>query len=187
MSSPALSKPRVLVVDDNYANRLSLEGLLEPEYLVDVATSGRQALTLALKQEYAVILLDVRMPDMDGFETAELLRKNLRTRETAIVFTSAYDQEDADVARGYHVGATDYLFSPVDPDLLQLKMRTYASMHLRVKAMRLHVEQVTNILISVQLELNKSGASEVALKARVRELEKAIEGLRQEMAPTSSR
>ena len=187
MSTSRLSKPRVLVVDDNYANRISLEGLLESEYLVDLAANGQQALSLALKQEYAVILLDVRMPEMDGFETAALLRTHLKTRETAIIFTSAYDQQDADVARGYHVGATDYLFSPVDPNLLQLKMRTYVSMHLRLKAMRLHLDQVTNILLSVQVELNKSGASEAALKARVRDLEKAIENLNREMLPVAPR
>lgn len=90
-----------MVVDDNYGNRLAMESLLESEYVVDMAGSGKQALDLATKNRYAVILLDVRMPIMDGFETAERLRTNHSLNDTAIIFTSAFDKGDAQVMRGY--------------------------------------------------------------------------------------
>jgi CheY-like chemotaxis protein len=111
-----LTTPRILVVDDHHGNRLALESLLENEYAVDLASSGQEALQFISNNTYAVILLDVRMPAMDGFETATPFRKNPKAQDTAIIFTSAYDQSDAQIARGYQVGATDYLLSPIDSD-----------------------------------------------------------------------
>ena len=179
-----LAKPRVLVVDDNYGNRISLETLLEREYTVDQAASGALALQMASKQTYAVILLDVRMPYMDGFEVAEKLRKDPRHRDTVIIFTSAFDRDDAQVTRGYHVGGTDYLFSPIDADLLQLKMRTYVRMYLRIDALRIHIERLTNLLQSLQLEVNRFGPAEEALRSQIQELGQLVADMRREMAPT---
>src|SRR6185436_2524289 len=85
-------KPRVLVVDDRDANRYAFETVLEKEFSVTLAASGKQALELCRREEFAVIVLDVRMPEMDGFETAEALRRNEKTRVTPIIFTSAYEQ-----------------------------------------------------------------------------------------------
>jgi PleD family two-component response regulator len=181
--TPLIGKPCVLVVDDNYGNRLSLESLLESEYTVEMAISGHSALQLAGVRTYAVILLDVRMPVMDGFETAALLRRNPKVQDTAIIFTSAYDRSDAQVARGYRVGGTDYLFSPVDPDFLRLKMRTYVRMYLRIEALRSHVEQLTAILQSIQLEVPGCGPAEAALRAQVGELQELVSDMRREMAP----
>src|SRR6185295_11512133 len=114
--TPQPAKPRVLVVDDRPANRLAFKTLLDPQYTVVLAENGHEALKRALEQEFAVILLDVRMPGMDGFETAELLRKRESMRYTPIVFMSAYDKNDLQAKKGYIAGATDYLFSPVDED-----------------------------------------------------------------------
>ena len=100
---------QILVVDDSYGNRLSIKSLLEADYSVDTVSSGPEALVLAEDKEYAIILLDVRMPEMDGFESARLFRQNPMTRDTAIVFTSAFEQTDAKIARGYEVGGSDYL------------------------------------------------------------------------------
>lgn len=177
-----LVKTRILVVDDHIGNRLALEGLLETEYAVDLAASGQAALQLANKRAYAVILLDVRMPIMDGFEAAGLLRKEPNVQNTAIIFTSAYDQSDAQIARGYKVGATDYLLSPVDPDFLKLKMRTYVRMYLRIEALRIHIDRLTNLLQSIQLEVNHR-SDEEALHGQVLELEQVVADLRREMVP----
>jgi CheY-like chemotaxis protein len=178
-----LAKARVLVVDDHYSNRLALETLLESEYAVDTAGSGQSALKLASNHAYAVILLDVRMPEMDGFETAALLRENPKVHDTAIIFTSAYDQSDAKVAKGFQAGATDYLLSPFDTDFLKLKMRTYVRMFLRIQALRIHIERITNILQSLQLEVSRSGNVEEALRTQVSELEEVVREMRREIVP----
>jgi CheY-like chemotaxis protein len=181
--TPLIAKPCVLVVDDHYSNRIALESLLENEYTVETAASGQAALQMAGLRSYAVILLDVRMPVMDGFETAALLRKCPKVQDTPIIFTSAYDRSDAQVARGYQVGGTDYLFSPVDTDLLRLKMRTYVRMYLRIEALRLHVEHLTAILQSLQLEVPHCGTAEAALKTQVAELQQLVSDMKREMAP----
>jgi len=179
-----LTKPRILVVDDHRGNQLALETLLGNEYIVDLASTGAEALKFVLKNNYAVILLDVRMPVMDGFETAMQLRKNPRVKDTPIIFTSAYDQSDAQIAKGYQVGGSDYLLSPVDSDFLKLKMRTYVRMYLRIEALRIHIDRLTNLLQSMQLEVN-GRPDEEALHAQVRELEQVVADLRREMVPTA--
>jgi len=120
-SFPA-ARPAVLIVDDTIANQRAFESVLESEgYEIVLAGSGQEALKLVLKKEFAVILLDVRMPGMDGIETATFLRCG-RARFTPIIFVSAYENTPVEVERGYLAGAIDYLFSPVDPDMLRRKV-----------------------------------------------------------------
>lgn len=171
------------MVDDHPGNRLALESLLEREYIVDKAESGVAALEKASTNIYAVIPLDVRMPNMDGFQTAELLRKNPKVQATAIIFTSAYDQSDAQIAKGYEVGASDYLLSSIDADLLKLKMRTYVRMYLRIESLRIHIDRLTNILQSLQLEVNRR-PDEEALREQIRGLEEVVADMQREMVPT---
>src|SRR5262245_58482935 len=104
--TPQPDKPRVLIVDDTPANRYAFQSLLEEDYTVYIAGTGRRALELARIEEFAVILLDVRMPEMDGFETAERLRRLDKVRFTPILFTSAYDKTMGQLTRGYVAGAT---------------------------------------------------------------------------------
>src|SRR5262245_2754309 len=134
--TPPAGKPRVLVVDDHPANRYAFESVLEKDFEVTLADSGRRAVELCRQRDFEVIVLDVRMPEMDGFDTAEALRRVERTRVIPIIFTSAYDQTLAQMTRGYVSGATDFLFSPVDPDLLKLKVGTYARIHRRQEALQ---------------------------------------------------
>ena len=172
--TPQPAKPRVLIVDDNSANRHAFQSVLEDDYTVYIAGAGRRALELAAVEEFAVILLDVRMPEMDGFETAERLRKMEKVRFTPIIFTSAYDKTLGQLTRGYVAGATDFLFSPVDGDLLKLKVATYAQIYLRSEALRLQIHQLNVSLQSVMAELAKRDPAENGLKARIRELEDVI-------------
>jgi CheY-like chemotaxis protein len=123
------------------------------------------------------------MPVMNGFEAAELLRKEPAVQDAAIIFISAYDQGDAQIAKGYQVGAADYLLSPVDPDFLKLKMRTYVRMYLRIEALRTHIDRLTSLLQSIQREVNRR-SDEEALRGQVRELEQVVADLRREMVPT---
>jgi len=131
MGGDVTDRPSVLIVDDTPANLLAFSSVLASEgYELLQAGSGQEGLKLALHKEFAVILLDVRMPGMDGIETATFLRAG-RGRFTPIIFVSAYDNTPFEVERGYLAGAIDYLFSPVDPDLLKRKVAALVDFYLR--------------------------------------------------------
>jgi signal transduction histidine kinase len=123
------SRVNILVVDDALGKLVAHEAILEDlgENVVK-ATSGRQALELLLKDDYAVILLDVNMPDMDGFETAALIRQRPRFEHTPIIFVSAYNTTELDRLKGYNIGAADYLFLPVIPEVLKAKVRVFVEL-----------------------------------------------------------
>jgi len=132
------SPPRVdiLIVDDVPAQRLTVEAVVAElgEHTVAVE-SGREALRYLLDHDVAVILLDVNMPEMDGFETASLIRQRPRTRNTPIIFLTA-DPDEIQVARGYSLGAVDYLFSPFLPEILRAKVKVFvelARMHAQAR------------------------------------------------------
>src|SRR5438105_4729940 len=112
-------KVDILLVDDQRGNLLALEAILGGlgENLVK-ANSGKEALRQVLAHDFAVILLDVRMPEMDGFETAALIRKRPASHLTPIIFLTAYQMADVDMTRGYGVGAVDFLLKPFDADIL---------------------------------------------------------------------
>src|SRR5215831_5523098 len=139
MSSP--SKANVLVVDDEPRSLLAMEDLLAgPDRNVLAAASGKDALRRILKTDFAIILLDVRMPDMDGFETAALIRKLKRSRDTPIVFLTGA-VEDESVLRGYEVGAVDYILKPVDPDILKSKVSVFVDLYWKKAQLRTLVIQ----------------------------------------------
>src|SRR4051794_4347434 len=106
---------KILIVDDRESNLLTLESVLEDlGQEVIRATSGREALRHLLRDDYAVILLDVKMPERDGFETAALTRERERSRHTPILFLTAHRDEEH-VFRGYYAGAVDFLYKPINP------------------------------------------------------------------------
>ena len=179
--TPQPAKPRVLIVDDHPANRLAFETLLEENYTVNVAASGYQALELTLREEFAVILLDVKMPGMDGFEVAELLRKRERTSHTPIVFISAYDQTVLQMKKGYIVGATDFIFSPVDEELLKFKVATYAHIFLRNEALRFQIRDLEATVAALREDFRGRGSSDASILGRIKSLEGNVEGLKREM------
>ncbi|HEX6267341.1 MAG TPA: response regulator [Burkholderiales bacterium] len=122
-------KVNILVVDDLPDKRLAFQVVLEElgQNLV-MASSGAQALRELLQQEFAVILLDVNMPDIDGIETAELIRQHGKTRHTPIIFVTAYADE-MQTARGYQLGAVDYILSPIVPEILRSKVRVFVELY----------------------------------------------------------
>src|SRR5438067_5678606 len=121
-------KVNVLLVDDNPEKLLALEAVLEDLHQNIVrAYSGREALRAVLNHEFAVILLDVNMPGMDGFETATLIRQRKRSQHTPIIFITAF-HDDVHTARGYSLGAVDYILSPVVPDILRTKVRVFVDL-----------------------------------------------------------
>ena len=125
-SKPAGRRPveraRVLLVDDDERNLLAVSTVLEDLGEIVCARSGEEALRHLLNGEFAVILLDVYMPRMDGYETAQIIRGREQTRGIPIVFLSAVNKEPEHLLRGYSMGAVDYVFKPVDPLVLKSKI-----------------------------------------------------------------
>jgi CheY-like chemotaxis protein len=171
--APKPHAPRVLIVDDSPLNRAAFEAVLERDFNVIVVESGVDAVVACQDQDFAVILLDVRMPGMNGFETAEALRKLPRTRMTPIIFMSAYDQTLAQMTRGYVAGATDFLFSPVQDDLLRVKVSTYAQIQLRHEELRENVQQMNETIRQLREELDRKGLTVTRLELRIRDLERS--------------
>jgi PAS domain S-box-containing protein len=132
----------VLIVDDKPQNLVALEAVLRPlELEVVSASSGEEALRLLLDRDYAAILLDVQMPGMDGFETAEFIKRRERTAQIPIIFLTAIDKERQKVFRGYQVGAVDYVFKPFDPDVLRSKVATFVELYRKTAALRASEER----------------------------------------------
>ncbi len=116
----------ILIVDDTPENLISLKKVLERHnFEVDTASSGEEALKKVLKNEYVLIILDVQMPGMDGFEVAEAISGYSKAKETAIIFLSAANTELKFIAKGYSSGGLDYITKPVDMDILLLKVKTF--------------------------------------------------------------
>jgi two-component system sensor histidine kinase/response regulator len=116
----------ILIVDDTPENLISLKKVLEKhDFEVDTASSGEEALRKVLKNEYVLIILDVQMPDMDGFEVAEAISGYSKAKETAIIFLSAVNTEVKFITKGYSSGGLDYITKPVDMGILLLKVKTF--------------------------------------------------------------
>ncbi len=123
-------KIHILLVDDRPENLVALESLLdEPGRNLVKAQSGNEALQLVLEYDFALVLLDVQMPDMDGFETAELMRANSDTARVPIIFVTAINREERHVFRGYESGAVDYITKPIEPAILQSKVRVFCELY----------------------------------------------------------
>jgi len=140
-----MSDPRsaVLLVDDRSENLLALEAILEPlgTDLV-TASSGEDALGHLLRREFAAILLDVQMPGLDGFETAELIRARERTRHLPIIFLTAFSKDEHQIVRGYSAGAVDYILKPFDPDVLRSKVSAFVRLWEKEQELRRESEEL---------------------------------------------
>ena len=132
--SPRDARVNVLLVDDQPAKLLSYEVMLAElgENLIKVS-SGREALACLLRTEVAVILVDVVMPELDGFELAAMIREHPRFQETAIIFVSAIAMTDLDRVKGYESGAVDYVPVPVVPEVLRAKVRVFADLYRKTR------------------------------------------------------
>ena len=155
--------PKILVVDDTSANLVAMRRLLAHcgAQLLE-ATSGNQALALCLDHQFALILLDVNMPDMDGFEVAALLGEAEQLRETPIIFVTAAYADDLNKLKGYHSGAVDYIAKPINDVILQSKVRVFLELH----AARAELQQAMTALS----ERNRQLVVEIAERERVEAL-----------------
>ena len=139
-------RPRVLLVDDDERNLLAVQSILEDVGEIVTARSGEEALRHLLKGEFAVILLDVYMPGMDGYETAQIIREREQTKGIPIVFLSAVNKEAEHLLRGYAMGAVDYVFKPVDPVVLRSKIAVFVDLFAKTKEIERKARQEQALL-----------------------------------------
>jgi len=126
------TKPNILVVDDRKENLLATEKVLRPlNATIFKASSGNEALSLILRQRFAVVLLDVQMPEMDGFETAMLMQEHESMRGVPIIFVTAISKEDRYATRAAEIGAVDYVFKPINAEILRSKVKVYLDLYVQ--------------------------------------------------------
>ncbi|MCX6290875.1 MAG: ATP-binding protein [Bacteroidetes bacterium] len=136
----------ILLVDDKKENLISLESILEQDgRKIFKAASGNEALKIALTEDIGLILLDVQMPDMDGFEVARLLKENSRTRDIAIIFVTAISKEEKFTMQGYEEGAVDYLHKPLEINLVKAKVSVFEKLYLQKATLQKYAEKIEKI------------------------------------------
>jgi len=154
----------ILIVDDKKENILPLKKILELHNLEsDYAESGEEALRKTLKRNYSLIILDVQMPGMDGFEVAETLAGSNRTKDIPVLFLSAINKEKKYISKGYETGGVDYITKPVDPDLLILKVKTF----LKLYQQQQELKDIRDLL-SKEIEIRKEAQDDLEIKVSKR-------------------
>ena len=187
-------KVNVLMVDDHPENLVALEAILGglSQNLVK-AHSGMEALRCLLNQDFAVILLDVQMPGMDGFETAAVIRQRERSQNTPIIFITAINRSDIHVSRGYSLGAVDYLFKPIEPEILLSKVAVFVSLFKKTQEVKRQAQQLEAANIELETEIKSRKYTEellrhahdqldIKVQERTAELAKTNESLKAEIA-----
>jgi len=186
VAESAAPQAKILLVDDEPKSLYALQQLLSQlEQNLMIAQSGEEALRLALKNDFAVILLDVRMPGIDGFETARLIRNRERSRLTPIIFLTAAADEMASMFRGYEVGAVDYLMKPVVPEVLKSKVAVFVELHRKSERLKESEDKLRRLaahLISVREEERAHIAREIH-----DELGQVLTGLKMEVGSLAKR
>jgi signal transduction histidine kinase len=147
--------PALLLVDDRPENLLAMEAVLEPlGHEMVRAGSGEEALRHLLARDFAVIILDVQMPGLDGFDTAVEIKQRDRTRDIPIIFVTAMSHESEHRMRGFESGAVDYIFKPVEPDVLRAKVRVFVELYMKTRLLQDQREQLARKTV----ELERSNA-----------------------------
>lgn len=156
---------QILIVDDDESNLIAVRAVLsELGHPIVTARSGEEALRCLLHSDFAVILLDVRMPGMDGYETAEVIRGRERSRHVPIIFLSGVDKNEAHLFRGYAAGAVDYVFKPIEPLFLRSKVAVFTDLHEKTQEIRRQAEQERQLL-----------AENLKIRAQEAEVARALE------------
>ena len=181
MASP---KANILIVDDRPDKRLAMETIIEElGQNIVMASSGREALRHLLTQTFAVILLDVNMPGMDGFETAVLIRERKSLENVPIIFVSAVSDTETHVSRGYSLGAVDYILAPIVPEILRAKVVVFVELYKITEQVRRQAEDLqlahAELEARVALRTAQLAVANEALQVEAREREQAQESLRQ--------
>lgn len=177
----------ILIVDDKPENILSIRKTLELyQFEVDAALSGEEALRKILKHSYTLIILDVQMPSMDGFEVAEALSGHSKAKDIPIIFLSAVNKDKRFIVKGYDSGGIDYITKPVDPDILLMKVKTFSRLYqqsLELKQMHQSLKEEVEVrklaqeaLIAHQQQVNEMLEQKVRERTEeLREINKSLE------------
>jgi signal transduction histidine kinase len=165
-------QPKILVVDDRDDNLLSTESILEPAgYRIVKASSGRQVLKILLSDfDFALILMDVQMPDLNGFETAALIYERERLRQIPIIFITAHNFGDEHIFKAYRTGAVDYIYKPVNPGLLKAKVAVFVDLYRKNRRLIAQEQKLVAINKSLELEVNERKSSEEQVQELNRQL-----------------
>ena len=152
--------PRVLLVDDNAANLAALDSVLSGVGLELVtAQSGVEAMKRLLMGDFAVILLDINMPTLDGIQTARLIRERERSRDIPIIFITAYQPDQAQILEGYASGAVDYLIKPVNAEVLRSKVRIFIDLFRKKRQIEWQARQLRAVNARLQREIEQREAA----------------------------
>ncbi|NTU79328.1 MAG: response regulator [Chloroflexales bacterium] len=166
---------QILLVDDRPENLLALEAILSPlGHTLVRAGSGREALKALLDHDFAVILLDVQLPGMDGYETAALIRSRERSQSTPILFLTAVNTSQHHVFRGYEVGAVDYLLKPIEPAILLSKVSVFVDLYRKALQIRQQAAQLARTIRELEREIEQRQLTEDALQEAQSELERRV-------------
>jgi len=165
-------QPKILIVDDREDNLLSIETVLEPDgYRIVKANSGRQVLKILLSDfDFALILMDVQMPNLNGFETASLIYERERLRHIPIIFITANNYGEENIFKGYRAGAVDYIYKPVNPELLRAKVSVFVDLYRKNHRLLAQEQKLVAINKNLELEVHERKASEEKVIELNREL-----------------
>ena len=178
VNSEAIEPVKILLVDDQQDNLLSAEAVLEGlGQEIIKAESGREALRQLLDHDFAVILLDIMMPEMDGFETAALIRQRERSRHTPIIFLTALGQSDAHARQGYDLGAVDYMLKPFVPEILRSKVSVFVELNRKSTLLAQQSKLLERQNAELQDAIQRSWKAEEEIKALNQHLERQVEEL----------
>lgn len=163
---------KILVVDDREDNLLSIETILEKDnYTIVKANSGRAALKILLQQhDFSLILMDVQMPDMNGIETATIIYERDKLKNIPIIFITAHDYDDELVFKGYKMGGVDYIYKPINPELLKVKVGVFVELYRKNQQLLNHEQALIAINESLQKEIEERKLSEQKIKLLNRQL-----------------
>lgn len=165
-------RPKILLVDDREDNLMSMEAILAPdEYVLVKANSGRQALKILLTEiDFALILMDVKMPNLNGFETAALIYEREKLKHIPIIFITANNYGEENVYKGYRMGAADYIYKPINPELLRAKVSVLVDLYRKNHRLMEQEQRLKSINRNLELEVNERKASEERSKELNRQL-----------------
>lgn len=168
-------KYNILIIDDRPENLIALESILDdPKIQLIKAESGLKALELVLKYEFALILADVVMPDMDGYETAELLRGKAESKQIPIIFITAINKELKFVFKGYEAGAVDYLIKPFEPEILKSKVKVFIQLFQQQKIIEQQAEHLRQKITKLNETYEELEKKEKAQEELIEELQHAL-------------
>ena len=158
---------KILVVDDDRRNLMAVEEMLRsPGTEIVLAESGEAALRKVLKEDFAVILLDIQMPDLDGYEVASMVRSRPRSARVPILFLTAFNKDDMHIFRGYTAGAVDYVFKPIEPLVLRSKVDVFVDLYRKTEEIRRQAEEERRLLVENLRVRGEKLKAEQALRRR---------------------